>query len=95
VNNPLDVKKIMSMLLTLFITCLAFSDSVNLDFPCMAHGFSPERLSNNCKGLRRTFSLICTKFDAVPLSNPCEIASVLIHNSKLKDVKNQHAHSAA
>jgi hypothetical protein len=42
-----------------------FSVSVSLDFPCTAHAFLPERLSNRC-----TFSEICTEFDAVPLSAP-------------------------
>jgi hypothetical protein len=28
------------------------------------------RLSNLCQGLRHTLSEICTKFDAVPLSDP-------------------------
>jgi hypothetical protein len=38
----------------------------------MAHAFFPERLSNHCQGLRLTFSNICTKFDAVPLSDPSQ-----------------------
>jgi hypothetical protein len=41
-----------------------------LDFLGMAHVFSLERLSNLCQGLRRTFSEICTKCDAVPLPDP-------------------------
>jgi hypothetical protein len=43
---------------------------VNLVFPCTAHAFCPECLSNHCQGLRRTFSYICTIFVAVPLSDP-------------------------
>jgi hypothetical protein len=39
-------KKIMSMLLTLLFTCLAFSVSASLDFLCTAQVFFPERLSN-------------------------------------------------
>jgi hypothetical protein len=46
-----------------------FSVSVNLHFPCTAHAVFLERLSNQCMGLRRTFSEICTKCDAVPLSD--------------------------
>jgi hypothetical protein len=33
-----------------------FSVSESFDFPCMAHTFFPERLSNHCQGLRRSFS---------------------------------------
>jgi hypothetical protein len=43
---------------------------VSLKFPCTAHAFFLKRLSNHCQGLRSTFSEICTKFDAVPLSDP-------------------------
>jgi hypothetical protein len=43
---------------------LCSSVSVSLDFPCMAHAFFPEHLSNHC-----TFSKICTNFYAVPLSD--------------------------
>jgi hypothetical protein len=38
--------------------------------PCSARTFFPERLSNHCQDLSRTFSEICTKFDAVRLSDP-------------------------
>jgi hypothetical protein len=47
-----------------------FSVSVSLGFPCTAHAFFPERVSNHCQGLRRTFTQICTKLDAVPLPDP-------------------------
>jgi hypothetical protein len=46
-----------------------FSVSVSLDFPCTAHAFFPESLSNHCQDLHRTYPEICTKFDAVPLSD--------------------------
>jgi hypothetical protein len=36
---------------------------MSLDFPCKAHTFFPERMSNHCHCLGRTFSEICTKFD--------------------------------
>jgi hypothetical protein len=53
------------MLLTLLFVCLAFLVLVSLG----AHAIFPERLSNHFQGFRRTFSEICTKFDAVPLSD--------------------------
>jgi hypothetical protein len=46
-----------------------FSVSVSLNFPCTAHTLFPERLSNHWQGLRRTFSEICSKSDAVPSSD--------------------------
>jgi hypothetical protein len=39
---------------------------VSLDFPCTAHAFFPECLSNHCQGLHLTFSETC---DAVPFSD--------------------------
>jgi hypothetical protein len=67
-------KEMMSMLLTLLFTCLAFSDlpwlRMPVRHPCPAHDFFPECLSNHCLGLRHTFSEICTKFNVVPLSVP-------------------------
>jgi hypothetical protein len=51
----------MSMLLTFLFTCLAFSVSVSLDFPCPAHVILSERLFNHFQGLRRTFSEISIK----------------------------------
>jgi hypothetical protein len=43
--------------MTLFFVCFAlFLASVSSDFPCTAHAFFPERLSNHCQGVRRTFS---------------------------------------
>jgi hypothetical protein len=79
--------KIINMLLTLLFTCLAF-------FGLGEFGLSvPERLSNHCQGLRRSFSEICTTFDAHSLIL-CriyrEIASGQIQNSK-----NQYLHPAA
>jgi hypothetical protein len=54
-------------------TCLAFSVLEALEFPRTAHDFFPEHLSNQFQGLRRTFSEIFTKIDAVPLSDPLRI----------------------
>jgi hypothetical protein len=66
---PLTSKKMKSMLLTSFFTCLVFFRSrwvwtfrVWLMF-----------LSNHYRGLRHTFSKIYTKFDAVPLLDPSQI----------------------
>jgi hypothetical protein len=56
------------------------SVSVSLDFQCMAYAFFHECLSSHCQGLCRICSQICTKFDAVPLSDPSQ---------------NQHFHPAA
>jgi hypothetical protein len=47
-----------------------FSISVNLDFPCTAHTFFPDRLSKHCQGLRCTFAETWITFDAVRLSVP-------------------------
>jgi hypothetical protein len=69
-NSFLDVKKIMSMLLTFLFTSLAFSVSASLDFPCTAHTFFPKHLSNHFQGLLRSVSEICIKLDAAPLSGP-------------------------
>jgi hypothetical protein len=49
---------------------LPFLALVSMDFPCVAHAFFTERLSNHWQGLHRTFSEICRKFDAVSLSDP-------------------------
>jgi hypothetical protein len=70
-NNPIDVQENYehALDLALHLTPL-FSVSVNLDSLCTAHAFVPEHLSNHCQCLCRTFSEICTKFDAVPLLDP-------------------------
>jgi hypothetical protein len=47
-----------------------FSGSVSLNFPCTAHAFFPERLSNHCQGLRSTLYETCTKSDAISFSDP-------------------------
>jgi hypothetical protein len=73
VNNLRDVKENDDHALNFAFhlsQIFCFSVSVSLDFPCAAHAFFPERLSNHCLGLRCTSSEFCTKFDAVPLSDP-------------------------
>jgi hypothetical protein len=71
VNNPLDMKENDEHAHEFALDLpRLLSVSVSLDFPCTAHAFFPERLSKHCQGIRRTFSEICTKFDAVPLSDP-------------------------
>jgi hypothetical protein len=65
-EQALDIKKMMIMM---SFTCLAFSVFISLDFLCTAYALFSERLSNHCQGLSHTFSKICTKFDAVFLSD--------------------------
>jgi hypothetical protein len=64
-----------------------FSVSVSLGFPCMAHASFPECFSIHCQGLCRTFSEICTKFDAVPLLDPTWNRISDIYNFKKENVK--------
>jgi hypothetical protein len=87
-------KKIMSMLLTLLFTCLAFSVSVSLDFPRTAHDFF-SGLSNHFHGLRRTFSEICKKFDALPLSDPSQNRVSPDTRLQIKGHRKSAHHSAA
>jgi hypothetical protein len=86
----------LSMLLTLLFSGLAFfSVSMSVDFPCTAHAFFPERLSNHCQGLRHTYFYICAKFDAVPLLDPMQNHIRLDTRLQIKGHKNQHIHAAA
>jgi hypothetical protein len=76
-------------------SCLS-SVSLTLDFPCMAHAFFPEHLSDHCQGIRRTFSEICTKFDAVPLPDASRNHIRLGTGLLIKEgQKNQHVHPVA
>jgi hypothetical protein len=43
---------------------------VSLNFPFPAHAFLSEHFSSHCQSPCRTFYEICTKLDAVPLSDP-------------------------
>jgi hypothetical protein len=72
-----------------------FSVSVSLDFPCTAHAFFPEHLSNHCQGLSRTFSEICTKCNAVPLSDPSRHRIRTDTRLQTEGRKHQHVHPAA
>jgi hypothetical protein len=83
VNNPLDVKEIEHAL-DFALHLSPFSVSFCLDFPTGNSCFLLERLSNNCQGLRRTFSDICTKFDAAPSSDSSINHT---HDCNYKDVK--------
>jgi hypothetical protein len=65
-----------------------------LDFPCTAHTSFPERLSNHCQGLCRTFSEICT-FDIVPLLAPSRNSIRQDTRLQIKGRKNQQIHSSA
>jgi hypothetical protein len=62
---------------------------------CTAHAFILERLSNHCQGLHRTTSEICSKFDAVCLSNPSRNRVRPDMKLQIKQCKNQHIHPAA
>jgi hypothetical protein len=92
-------KKIMSMLLTLFFTWLSFSvspePSMPFKHPCTAHAFFPERLSNHCQDLCRTFPKFAQNLMLLLCRIHREIASGQIHDSKYKDVGNQHVYPAA
>jgi hypothetical protein len=68
-NIPLDVKENDEHACD-FALLSPLSVSVSSDFPCMAHAFFPECLSNYCQGFCSTFSEICIKFDALPLLDP-------------------------
>jgi hypothetical protein len=72
-----------------------FLVSVSLDVPRTPHAFFLERLSNHCQGLCRTFSEICTKFDAVPLSNPSRNRIGPDIRLQIKGRKKQQVHPAA
>jgi hypothetical protein len=63
-------KRKMDMTSALLLTCLTFSFSVGLDFPCTIHAFFPDRLPSHCQGLRGTSNEICTKLNAILLSGP-------------------------
>jgi hypothetical protein len=60
----------------------------------MAYVFFHERLFSNCKGFRRSFSEICTKFDAVPLSGPSRNHIGPDTRLAIKGRKNEHIHPA-
>jgi hypothetical protein len=96
VNNPFDVKENDEHALdfALHVSRL-FSVSFNLELPCTAHAFLSERLSNHCRGLRCTVSEICTKFDAVPLSEPSPNLIRPETRLQMKGRKNQHFEPAA
>jgi hypothetical protein len=66
------------------------SVSVSLEFSCTVHAFFPECLSNHCHGLR------CTKFDAVPSSDPSR-NRIRPYSTRIqmKGHKNQHVHPTA
>jgi hypothetical protein len=70
VNNPLDVEENYEHALVLLITCLVSFGLGEFELSITTYAFFLERLSNHCQGLLDTFSEMCTKFDAVPLSDP-------------------------
>jgi hypothetical protein len=83
----------LSMLLTLLVTYLAISVSASLYFPCTAHAFLPERLSN--PGSPLYFSRDCTKYDAHLLSDKSWNCIRPDTRLQLKGRKNQYFHPAA
>jgi hypothetical protein len=85
----------MSMFLTLPVTCLAFfSVSVRLDFPCTAHAFFLERLSNHCQGLHRTSSETARNLMLFLCRIHHEIASGQITRLQIKWCENQQIQPA-
>jgi hypothetical protein len=83
----------MSMLLTLLFSCLSFfllSLGESLNFPCTSQAFFPERLSNHCQCLCRTFSEFSTKSNAVPLSDPSGNRVRPGTRLQIRGRKNQH-----
>jgi hypothetical protein len=85
------------MLLTFLFTFFAFfSVCPEPSKPCKAHAFFPQRVSNHCQSLRRTFSEISTKFDAaVPTSDPSQSRIKSDTRLHIKGRKNQHVLPAA
>jgi hypothetical protein len=79
----------MNMLLTLPFTCPAFLGLGEFEFSVYGHNYFPERVSNHCQSLRRAFSEICIKLDAVPLSDPPRNH---IQRLQTKGRRNHHVH---
>jgi hypothetical protein len=71
-----------------------FSVSVSLAFPCTAHAFFIECLSNHCQGLCRTFAEFAQNLMHTRCRIHCEIAPDQIHDSKQNDLNYRH-HLAA
>jgi hypothetical protein len=63
-------KNMISMILTFVFTCLTFFGFGELGLSMYGLCFLSRTLVNHRQGLHRTFSGICTKFDAVPLLDP-------------------------
>jgi hypothetical protein len=92
VNNPLDVKENDEHALNfarLFLSQGVWIFCVRLMLSSL------ECLSNQCQGLRCTFSEICTKFDAIPLSNPSRNRIRPNMRLQIKRRKQSHIHPAA
>jgi hypothetical protein len=64
-------------------------------YPCTAHVFFPDRLSNHCQGVHCIFSKICTKPDAHSLSDPSRNRIRSNTRLQMKGRNNQHFHWAA
>jgi hypothetical protein len=81
--------KMMSIILILLFTCLAFSVSVSFDFPCTAHALFPERLSYHYH------SLYHKKIIDLPLSDPSRNRIKPDTRLQMKGRKSQHVHPTA
>jgi hypothetical protein len=85
----------MINLLTLLLTCLTILVSVSFNFLCTAHAAYLERLSIICRVSVALFSEICTKFDAVCLSDASQ--NLIRPDARLQIIerKNQHVYPVA
>jgi hypothetical protein len=72
-----------------------FSVSVSFNFPCTAHTFFLEHCLIVATVSFTQFRRICTKFDAVPLTDPSwnDRSAILQHFVKLLSSANFHGHS--
>jgi hypothetical protein len=93
VNNPLDVKENYEHALDFFSSPVSpfsvyLEPSMPFELLCTAHAFFPKHLSS--QGLRPNFSEICTKVDAVLLSDPSRNRIWPDIRLNIKRRKNQH-----
>jgi hypothetical protein len=81
VNSPLGIKKrLCSSPVSSFRSLWVWTSPI--EHPCTAHAFFPDRLSDLCQGLRRTFSEICTNLIHTGYWTHRGVASHQIHDSK-------------
>jgi hypothetical protein len=94
VNHPLDAKENDEHALdfALHLSHWVWTCHSNT---CVRPLLSSLNTSNHCQGLRQTFSKICTKSDAVPLSDPSWNCIKPDTRLQIKGHKNHHMHPAA